>query len=460
MRNYIREDGLLRAGDRVGVAVSGGADSVALLRALLELGAELGVVLSVVHLHHGIRGEEADADAEFVRELAAAHGLDLHLKREDAPTYARKHRLGLEAAGRALRYRYFDELVSAGTLEVVATAHNSDDQAETVLLRFLRGAWTRGLGGIYPRAHGGRVIRPLLGAPRTAIIAYLDSIGQPWCEDQSNTDRDFLRNRVRHELLPLLESDYSPGVRDALGNLAALARNDHDYWTQLTRETQASLVRDVAAQRGLDFDDLIALPLALHSRVLIAEAHSQLDLRLEFAEVESLLALAVPNAPRRVQLRGGFAEVVRREGRRLLQFRGEAGMKTPPASYEYRLPIPGEAHIPELKAVVRARMVTATEAGGAYNPATLLNSDALGAELVVRNWRAGDRFRPLRARSEEKVKRLLQEKKIVHPEKALWPVVLSGDRIVWIRGLAVAADFAGGEDGGPAVVIEFEAEGP
>src|SRR5438270_12865780 len=139
----------MRAGDRVGVAVSGGADSVALLRILLELRAEVGVVLSVVHLNHCLRGAHSDADAEFVADLGLEHKLQFFSKQVDVRAYAAERKLGVEAAGRELRYNFFDELASEARLNRVATAHTLDDQAETVLLRLLRGAWTRGLAGIY-----------------------------------------------------------------------------------------------------------------------------------------------------------------------------------------------------------------------------------------------------------------------------------------------------------------------
>ena len=147
---YIRRERLLHAGDRVGIAVSGGADSVALLRIMLELRPELGIVLSVVHFNHQLRGDEADADQQFVTELAHQHKLDLHLGSSNVATHARSHHLSTEAAARQLRYQYFRQLFEEKKLNRIATGHTLDDQAETVLLRLVRGAGTRGLAGIYP----------------------------------------------------------------------------------------------------------------------------------------------------------------------------------------------------------------------------------------------------------------------------------------------------------------------
>ena len=241
---------MLRAGDRVAVAVSGGADSVALLRLLLELRAELGIVLAAAHFNHGLRGEASLADEAFVGELAREHGLEFFVGRADVRDHALATKLSIEAAGRELRYRWLAKLAAEQRFDAVATAHTLDDQAETVLLKFLRGAGTRGLAGIYPvvkpraqspgveapsstEAPNGapegaplqrageekkpeprrdvsqdpeevvRIIRPLLPVSRQEVESYLTSLEQSWREDESNLDRRYTRNRVRHELLPL-----------------------------------------------------------------------------------------------------------------------------------------------------------------------------------------------------------------------------------------------------------------
>src|SRR5262249_15372167 len=176
VRQYIRRGQLFRTGDRVAVAVSGGADSVALLRVLLELSQELGIVLSVAHFHHGIRGPEADADRQFVYGLAVTFGLEAHLGSGDVPAYARKHKVSLETGARELRHRWFAELIPDGHVDKIATAHTLDDQAETVLMRILRGTGARGLAGIFPEQGEKHLVRPLLGISRREIEAYLNSI--------------------------------------------------------------------------------------------------------------------------------------------------------------------------------------------------------------------------------------------------------------------------------------------
>ena len=233
----------MRAGDRVGVAVSGGADSVGLLRLLLELRTELGVVLSVIHINHSLRGREADEDESFVAKIAQQFGLEAHLCYADVRSQAREHALSLEAAGRKLRYELFAKTAAEHRLGCIATGHTLDDQAETVLLKFLRGTWTRGLAGIYPKRQIGDhfdgapdlpIVRPLLNQRRSELRQYLESIGQPWREDATNADHSFTRNRIRHELLPLIEGHYSSAVAALLSGMAEIARDEQEYWDART----------------------------------------------------------------------------------------------------------------------------------------------------------------------------------------------------------------------------------
>jgi tRNA(Ile)-lysidine synthase len=284
--SYIRRKDLLKAGDRVGVAVSGGIDSVASLRLLLELRGELGIVLSVVHFNHKLRGAESDADQEFVAALAHEHHLELHADSDDVAQHAAEEQISVETAARELRYGFFQYLLSEGDrpqglkpdsgnpilrgaeaplfhvaansgakLDRIVTGHTLDDQAETVLMRMIRGAGMKGLGGIHSRIQVesseveepgedaendetqndnreicGEIVRPLLWFRRSELEKYLKSIGQPWREDMTNADVAFTRNRVRKLLVPLLEREFNPSIAENLAELADIARGEEDYW--------------------------------------------------------------------------------------------------------------------------------------------------------------------------------------------------------------------------------------
>jgi tRNA(Ile)-lysidine synthase len=307
---------LLRPGMRLAVAVSGGADSVALLRRLIEASPEIGLVLSVAHVHHGIRGTESDLDEDFVRELAAAYGLLFHRRDVDTPHAAQQNRETIEEAARNLRYAWFRELMEQGEADAIATAHTLDDQAETVLHKLLRGAWTEGLGGIHPliQCTRGAILRPFLGARRPEIETWLRAISQPWREDASNADTAFTRNRIRHELLPML-STYNPQINSQLANMATMARDEDAYWQAEMGRILPSLVLPGKPVRGggratsthpeeaslaFEIDRLPQSP-AVRRRLLRAAAR-QLGAALNFDQTEKLMAMLSAGGARRQQL--------------------------------------------------------------------------------------------------------------------------------------------------------------
>jgi tRNA(Ile)-lysidine synthase len=462
---YVRRFDLLRPGDRVGVAVSGGADSVALLHLLHGLRAELGLVLSVVHFNHKIRGAEADADQEFVGALAERFGLAFHAGSGDAPAQARAAGLSLETAGRELRYGYFRQLCAAAAAAKIATAHTLDDQAETVLLRLLRGAGTRGLAGIYPRAFFSEavVVRPLLEIRRSEVEEYLRSRGQPWREDATNRDVQHARNRVRHVLLPLLEREFNPAIRQVLAETAEIARGEEDYW----RTTLEALPIDVvhpakpgtSAAVHLRIDKLAELPVAVQRRLVRQAVAAAAP---GFQHVEQVLGLIHASGAAETELRrpwrarrlprcplgggkGDGAEVVVEENR-------VRGAK----DYEYALPVPGEVCIREIGAGLRVLLMDRrlAEAHG-FQGADLGSPPALGAELRVRNWRAGGRFWPVHTKVPKKIKELLQARHVSGYERALWPVAVnSAGESVWLRGFGFAQPCAAPQDQERVAVIQ------
>jgi tRNA(Ile)-lysidine synthetase-like protein len=333
LEQYLRRHRLARPGERVGVAVSGGADSVALLRALAELAPSLGVVLFVLHLNHRLRGPDSEADQSFVAALAAQLSLESALEAADVAALAAGWNLSLEAAGRRARYDYFQRAAATHRLDCVATAHTRDDQAETILLRLLRGAGTSGLAGILRAcdlsalcvsgrssapscvpasapAHSPRLIRPLLDTSRQQVERYLVSLGQPFCRDASNLSPRFLRNRLRAELLPALERDYNPQLRQALCETAEIAAAENAFLDDLVSSV---LGPPTGPEEGIDLPLLQAQPVALQRRILrrLCRPH---QLALDFAQLEGLRDFALAGRAGSLQLPRGFAaEVVRRK---------------------------------------------------------------------------------------------------------------------------------------------------
>ena len=426
---------LLKPGLRLGVGVSGGADSVALLRTLDGRAAELGLVLSVVHLHHGLRGAEADGDLDFVRALAAGLGLAFHEARVDAATEADRARETIEEAARRLRYGWFRRLMADGVVEAVATAHTRDDQAETVCSKFLRGAWTEGLSGIHPVVEfpEGRVLRPLLGATRAEVEECLKALGQEWREDSSNRHLTYTRNRIRHELLPLLEG-WNPKIREHLAQMAELARDEEAWWEAEVARLVPQLILAGKPVRGggrasgdalaLDVTRLAGLARALQRR-LLRHAAGQLGMAIDFAGTEAMRALALEGraGQRRELAQGLRAERTPRELRLTVEAVTAGGEQALP---EYVASIPGEIVAPAFGVRLRIE-VTASE--GEQSPA----SPRLTATL--RNWRAGDRVRLRHSGGPRKVKEVLERMRVTGSGRAVWPVLEVEGRIVWMKGV-------------------------
>ncbi len=437
---------LLKAGLRLAVGLSGGADSVALLRALAARSGELGLVLSAAHLHHGLRGAEADADEAFCRALAEGLRLPFHRAGVDLAAEA-KAALGkggetLEEAGRRVRYAWFRELMAEGAVDAVATAHTLDDQAETVVAKFLRGAWTEGLGGIHPVMEfaEGRIVRPLLGTTRAEIEAYLEELGQGWREDSSNRHLTFTRNRIRHELLLLLE-EWNPRLREHMAQMAELARDEEAWWTaELARIAQQILLpgRPVrgggrAAGDGLspslsiEVSRLGELAVAVQRR-LLRYAAGQLGAAPDFRSTEALRKLALEGrAGQKLELAQGLtAERTHREIRMAAGGGLEAGSGRQKAPPEYEGTVPGEIDAPAFG--VRLVLAVPDGAGGG------------GRRVTLRNWRAGDRVTLRYSSGPRKVKEVLERLRVTGTARSVWPVLEMDGRIVWMREVELQSE--------------------
>ena len=298
---------LLRMGTRIAVAVSGGADSTALLLALHNQATALGIAVSAAHLHHGIRGAEADADLAFLKTLCAQRDIAFHIHHADVPSLAHSNEETLEEAARNARLAFFDTLLAAGTVHSIATAHTQDDQAETVLMKLIRGAWTEGLGGISPsldRPHG-TILRPLLPATRADVLAYLSFLNQPWCEDSTNASPAHTRNRVRSTLVPLLR-EFNPSITATLAATAQLAREEQARWQPEIARLLGQLALPGKPVRGggravatspeeesvaFEIERLKPLDLPTRRRLLRA-AVERLGVRISSAETLRILLLA------------------------------------------------------------------------------------------------------------------------------------------------------------------------
>ncbi|WP_145019697.1 tRNA lysidine(34) synthetase TilS [Geobacter argillaceus] len=420
---------LFTAGETVVVAVSGGADSVALLD-FLATGSGLGLRLVVAHVNHGLRGAEADDDERFVRGLAERYGLPMATTSADVRALSRQRRLSLEEAGREARYAFFEEVAGQYGAARIALAHHRDDQAETVLMRLIRGAGVDGLSGMRPRSGDGRYVRPLLSVTRRAIVGYLRKKGLAWQEDASNRDQRFLRNRVRHELLPLLAS-YNPAIAERLAATAESLAADGELLERLTAERYA-VCRDCAGE-GLAVPLLRREPdgirLRLYRRAIAAvkgdlrrlsHRHLQAIDRLVLA-ARSNGALALPDGVRITRCYDALTVTV-----------GDSG-----EDYGYELLVegPGSYRLPGgWNLTVTVGKAPASWEGAALDTAWF-DPVAVPFPWLVRTFRPGDRIRPFGMTGEKKVKDLLIDLKIPPLERRSLPLVFAGGVLAWVCGI-------------------------
>ena len=463
---------MLRPGERVGVGVSGGSDSVALLRILQGVSQQQGIRLCVLHFNHGLRGAESEGDEQFVAALAAELGLPFFSGREDVAGVARARRWNLEDAGRRLRYAFFGAQVADGRVDHVAVAHTADDQAETVLARVLRGTGPAGLAAIYPV--NGPVVRPLLDVRRAELRKYLGNLGQQWREDASNYDRSRLRSRLRHQVLPILESEIQPSIVSHLSRLAVMSREDETFWKALTRARLGTLLERECGQFRILCSDLLKPSLKgdpFADLDLPEDARLAVARRLVRGIVEELRGhcrqWTADHVQRVVQLASAGSSGSRVELPGVIVERSFDWLWFYPADTKTRkssassnvsssdsaafsclveLGNPGESTVvavPEIKSRFHLKVVdwhplrSDTEVDKA-----ILDRDLLHPPLVLRNWYPGDSFQPKGRRSSRKLKQFFRMKRVAVLDREGWPVLTSADKLVWTRGLPVAAQFA------------------
>jgi len=416
--NFVRH-AMARRGDVVLIAVSGGADSVALLHALHRLRARLGLKLAVAHLHHGIRGRAADADAVFVRRLARRLGVPMVAERVNVPQQAKTSGVSLEMAARAARYDFFVRAVRQCRATAVAVAHTADDQAETVLLRLARGAGPQGLGGMEPVSHrdGLTIIRPLLNIHRTELVAFLKNNRLHWREDASNHDQHFLRNRVRYEILPLLERRLNPQICTALLRTAEVLREENAVFDKLA---ETALNRCGTSARKFS-----VLPLALRRRALrLWLIGAGLDAEwLDFDAIAAVQTLAASQRGTKSVALGGGWKVIRRYDQLALEKSSIASAAL------WHLVI--QPH----RGIVKEKPTTP----GRLPARATISAAAVGsAPLVVRVAQAGDRMMPLGMNGTKKLQDIFTNAKVPREQRGRIPVVECCGEIIWLPGYRIA----------------------
>ncbi|HVP37306.1 MAG TPA: tRNA lysidine(34) synthetase TilS [Terriglobales bacterium] len=429
---------MLKKKDKVIVACSGGPDSVALLHLLNQIKGKYKLKLIVAHINHRLRGRESDRDERFVRKLSQNLNLDFHTRSFNVARMAREKKLSTEEAAREIRYQYLDKLAQRLEANKIALGHNADDQAETVLMRLIRGSGALGLTGMPPVR--GKIIRPLLQINREEIEKFLKDKGFDFRMDSTNLRKEYLRNRIRLELLPYLKRNYNPKIVDILNRAALILSAQGDYLKKETLKKFLSIAKAQKDKISLDLTKLFSYDIFLQ-REILRLAINRLEggvFKAGFAQVERILSLAQQKkAGRRVFLNKdilaevsvgclNFYKVKKSEKAQSLSFPGIVKSK--------RFGIKLDSEIIKRK-ILKGKLYSKDEM------TAFLNWDKLKPPFILRNPRTGDRFSPLGMKGTKSLKDFLTDLKVPRYEKERVLVLTSQDVIVWVLGYRIADQF-------------------
>ncbi len=438
--------GMLKPKDSAIIAVSGGPDSVALLHILYEIAPHFSLKLGVAHLNHCLRQKDSDKDADFVESLAANFDLPCYIQKRDIRRYQRENKLSLEEAARRVRYEFLDHIATAYQYNKIALGHHADDNAELVLMNLFRGTGTLGLSGIPPK-RGEKIIRPMIRLRRNDIIEFLNRNRLKYVFDRTNADTRHLRNRVRHDLIPVLKTAYNPNISDTLNRLSSIIRSEEEWIEDMVRPFFEKAVLRIRQNRiELSVPVLNRYHNALQRRIIrLAISKAKGDLRrIGFVNIDSVIDLLVKKSSfGKIDLPAGIR--IQRNQDTILIFRAQR--RTPDDhrdgdgrdafSFEYQIETFEPVFIKEIKTYIRfsemsIENMTDYRCTGQY--ANFFDKDALNLPMVLRNFRPGDAFSPLGVKGTQKLKKFFIDKKVPRKERLKCPILLSGGKIIWVVG--------------------------
>lgn len=440
---------MFNRGDTVVCAVSGGPDSVCLAHVLREIASDYELSIHLAHLNHGIRGKEAERDARLVEIIARDFGLPLTIGHEDVPALAASRRIGLEEAAREARYRFLAKVAEANGATHIAVGHTMNDQAETVLMRLLRGSGTTGLAGM--PAVNGMVVRPLIEITREQTESYCREKQLLTVTDSSNLDLHYTRNRVRYSLIPRLKEEFNPSIIETLSRTAAALRWDADFLEGEARREFAEHAAAVGPMMVLDEKMVSSLPKAIRSRVyelawrMVSRPERRLDLN-------AIVDLMESESPIRVLA----------EGVRAWRYNGHLIFLPPNRDVVREIAVPGVYNIEEFGIDVNVRLLPADEARKEVKrmisnrdrrrsdwrtlfmvePKAYMDYNKCGDNLLLRTWKPGDRMVPLGLRGNaKKVQDIFTALKVPRLYRDFVPLFLSRGRVAWLGGLKLSDEF-------------------
>lgn len=454
VKTTIQRHHMFEDGETVVVAVSGGPDSMALLHVLWRLKGELNLHLHMAHLNHSIRKEESDKDSQFVSQLAETYDCPVTIEKSDLPAFIREYGGSLEEKAREVRYTFLHRIARSIGATKIATGHNADDRAETTLMWLLRGTGPTGLRGIPPLREG-VIVRPLIDITREEIESYLEEHGLPSRFDSSNLDRRHLRNKIRHELLPTIQKEYSPNIIQRIGRLADLMAEEEHFFEQEVKRLLPRIVQRGSGRKiVLDIQALSVYSLALQRRILrygIRFLKGNLS-DILFKHVQLLLeAIDSPNSGLIIDLPGDL--VAERTEDALIIRMGKT------VNFDRELVVPGKTELPEIDGALRTERVqkhhlradirkTGAETG-------YFDSGLMRGQLRIRTKRQGDAFRPLGMRGSKKLQDFFVDEKISRLERQEIPLLTVDEEIAWVVGRRISDTFKVTDDTQDILQVNF-----
>ncbi len=431
----IKKYDMLRTGDSVLIAVSGGADSIALLHFLLSISDKFSLKIGIAHLNHMIRGKEAERDEAFVGDIAKTLSLPFYLKRKDIVAYHKEKKMSLEEAGREIRYNFFDHIAETEEFNKIALAHHKDDNAELILMNLLKGTGRLGISGI-PPIRNGKYIRPFINIEKKDILNYIKSKNLSFIEDSSNNDNKFLRNRIRNNLIPLLKRSYNPNITTSLTNFSSIIFEENEWIDKNIDSTFKDLVLEKSCDKLILSIEKLKNLLIAARRIIIRKSieYIKKDLRrISFVNIEAIDKLLYNEKDYALS---NLAENVIVEKKKLaLIFRKkDAEIFRSDITYDYVLERLGEIFIKEAGVYIK---FSASDGYRLDDSSAYFDADKISFPLTIRNFRNGDRFTPLGMTGSQKVKKFFNAKKVPLEKRKIAPIVLSDGKIIWIADFQI-----------------------
>jgi len=422
-------------GDKVVVGVSGGPDSIALLYILSKLKKELKISLYVAHLNHKIRGKDAERDMKFVEAFAKKLKLPITCRENNVKALAKKEKLSLEDAARRVRYKFYEDVLNEVKASKIALGHTTDDNVETVLMRLVTGTGTRGLLGIPTKR--GKIVRPLIDCWRREIESYCKKHKVKPRIDKSNYDAKYLRNKIRHRLLPVLES-INPNVKTAINNTIELLSSDYEYLMKMSiKALHGAMIKSTKGSIKLDIDKLLMYPDSIRRyvlRVALEEVKGDLE-NITFTHIENILSKLPDDKKWELHLPSGI--FVFGDGDEL-EISTSMSEEEGKIHFEYKLEVPGTVNIKEAGLKINAEAVAIPKKLKLKDRnQAIIDLGKTGNTLIVRSRNIGDRFSPFGIRGTKKLKDFLIDEKIPHKERDLIPILESRGKIVWVAGYRI-----------------------